>query len=173
MTNIALKGCGTYLVQLPDSVKELLRESSLLYSQPSYASALLFVESKVTVSIEASFGFAIIGLNLHSSYFHFLKICNSTQQFENETSRTGSGMLICFNDSKQSLPTTTNILLNNTTFEKNQELFNKLTIHNTKHSISNAAGLTIFYTQTQYEAHVSILGGKFYNNIEHTEEDQR
>ena len=166
---VGFKRCGAHVLTLPTTATDILNSTTTpLYYPPSYASTLVFIESRVEmirVVIEHSFGFGIIGYNLDSSRFQYIIIRNSSWSSVNDTSGPGCGMLIHFSNSLYE-PTVRNISLHNATFENNQELFkgkkcisNRYVYVNTRrpNKLYNAAGLTVIYTPSRsYKANVEI-----------------
>ena len=126
----------------------------------------------VTVTVESSYGFGIIGINLNSSLFQCLKIFYNMPNIKRNKIPKGSGMLIHFIDTNKPHAQAT-VVLNNTLFKNNTDPVNrKKCIYDdnggtkTPHCpIMNAVGLTILYAQKNYPAHVSINSGKFIRNL--------
>ena len=177
ITGISFKQCGTYFVSLPSNITDQFNTTSPLYYSTSNAAVLLFIHCIVTMNnviIESSLGFAIVGYNLRWSQFHYVTVCNSTQQSNNQESGPGSGMILHFSDTEINETTTkaTKILLNNMVFENNKEYSH---MHNAtkctlgtetkgRYPVKNAAGLTILYTQNSYRVNTVIHNGRFNNN---------
>ncbi len=162
ITGISFKQCGTYFVSLPSIITDQFNTTSPLYYRTTNAAVLLFIHCIVTMNtviIESSVGFAVVGYNLGFSQFHYVTVCNSTQQSDNQESGPGSGILLHFSDTEINETTTiaTEILLNNTVFENNKEysynisycvseVYNYMYMHLKKsYPVENAAGLTILF----------------------------
>ena len=175
VTRISFKNCGAVLTLLPKTVTDFFNNSSPACYCSSHTAALLFMNSTVkmdTVTVESSYGFGIIGINLNSSLFQFLKIFYNMPNIKRSKILKGSGMLIHFIDTNKPHAQAT-VLLNNILFENNTDPVNrKKCIYDdnggtkTLHCpIMNAVGLTILYAQKNYPAHVSINSGKFIRNF--------
>ena len=164
---INLINCGEYLKSLPDNITNIIN-SSFFYYPDSYAAALLFVNSSVnisTVSMNSSFGFAVIGFNLNNSTF-VNSIFSSDAPFEigiRQNQTIGSGFLIHYTDPPSPDTNNTNYSSKHVVINGCHFVNNYMYIHNNtrnhceqKLPILNSAALTVMYTQTVYQAHVSI-----------------
>ena len=169
--------CGRSLQQLPTHIIDTLNMSSPLYYSSTHAGTLIFIHCNVnmdTVRIESSYGFAVVGFNLGTSTFQCLDVCNSYQRHEHYKTSTGSGMILHFSDS-QKPENNTNISLFNSLFEKNTDFFTNFECISdfftsgkasmSRYSLINAVGLTIAYTQTDYQVNVYIDQTNFFHNI--------
>ena len=81
LQHLVFKNCGTYLATIQnDTITEYLNSSSLYYTT-SHAVALVFVHCQINISqvnIYYSYGFAMIGINLHDSSISKVNMSNST-----------------------------------------------------------------------------------------------
>ena len=164
--------CGTNLTL--SLVNDFNRGFGHLRYFTGNAAALLLVNCTVhmnRVMMESSFGFAIIGRNLLSSRFQILTIYNPhLPKTFNDIHHTnaGSGMLLHFITSNKT--NDRNILMINSTFENNTcRSYRRNCIKSDFSDIGKilyyAAGLTILYTQINYDAHVTINHTTFTSNI--------
>ena len=173
LERLIFKDCGTYLTTIQDStITDYLNSSSLHYIS-SHAAALVFVHCQVNISrvnIYASYGFAMIGVNLIDSTISEVNISYSSLSTNlyrhTEHKRTiGCGALLHFFD-HQLMMYPTNVTVNYTRFTKNFDSYPYITeFSNNYLNIVNAAGLTIIYTQKTYFASVTINNTEFTSNV--------
>ena len=176
LERLIFKDCGTYLTNIQDdTITEYLNSSSLYYTS-SHAAALVFVHCQVNitqVNIYYSYGFAMIGINLHDSCMNKVNMSNSTLSTElyhytKDKRRTiGCGVLLHFFDHQLMYPTY--VTVTNAHFKNNIDLhkaFSYVTEFSNKYlNIVNAAGLTVLYTQKTYFASVIINNTEFISNV--------
>ena len=175
---IVFENCGTSLSNVPDDVIEYLNSSSLYYTS-SHAAALVFVHCEVSmilVHINYSRGFGIVGINLYNSVLLNVSTSDSSETwFEASNNITvGSGLMLHFMDNYMiDYDHISNVSLINCIFENNFHvkfidecpLNNYMYPHNDSLSITNSAGLTILYTQTNYTVQVQINNATFKRNV--------
>lgn len=101
INRVVMKYCGTYLHTLPMSIKSLFNYTSAsLYYPDSFASALLFIECKVTMNnfiAMSSFGFAMIGINLDRSVISNVSFVSHIS-LQSKYRTIGNGILIHYLD---------------------------------------------------------------------------
>ena len=178
---IVFENCGTNLSNIPDDhVFEYLNSSSLYYTS-SHAAALVFVHCKVImneVALYHSHGFAIVGVNLHNSVLWNVNTSNSseTQSEAANNITVGSGLMLHFMDNYMmdyDDISNSNVSLINCNFEYNFHIKfidecspnNYMSPHNDYLPVTNSAGLTILYTQTNYTAQVQSNYATFKQNV--------
>ena len=180
---IAFVKCGIYLKSLPNNIANMLNNSSPLYYPSTYATALLFLHSKVKmdqVVMRSSYGFAIIGSSLKNSSFESSLFTSSVPFViaRKYNITIGSGLLLHFDNS-----TVANydhhIKIFNCTLSDNYiyNLFNSYCANSVygdsnteKHPnpILASAALSVFYTNKSYQAQVLIQDCKFLRNVGNT-----
>lgn len=169
--NISFIGCGACMRSLPQDIIKTVNESSLYYSG-DHAVAFLFINCKVivrTVHLKSSFGFGIIGFNLNYSLFDSSIFSSSVAFSANlQLNKTiGSGFLIHFTDQCIN-KSYVNVQVNKCCFENNHlYIRNSSELRYSKNGslVSYAAGLTIIYSQKNYQAFVNISSTIFSRNF--------
>ena len=170
MRGLSFISCGTNFTTLDSSI---IKSTSRVCFTKDHAAALIFVSIPrllvEDVSIFDYHGFAIVSVNLQNALFNLLNVSLN----EHETA-IGSGILVLFyNQNTPSLATDYALTISNSIFLKNyastkyQKFFERL------HCVSeiyknfscmpvvSAGGLTIFYTQTDIRATVTLSGNSF------------
>ncbi len=167
--------CGAYLNKMPDNVTEIFNRSYLYYPT-SFAAALMFLNSTIRiseVSMQSSFGFAVIGFNIYNSSFIKSNFSSGTAFrigiLSNQS--IGSGLLLHFANypTKDNSNWKRDVMINNCYFENNFMYNSHVCNHDYSTGqtapIQNSAGLTILYTQTAYHVHVSVNEVHFERNV--------
>ena len=177
LERLIFKDCGSYLTAIQDStITHYLNSSSLHYTS-SHAAALVFVHCQVIMSqvnIYYSYGFAMIGINLHDSSISEVNISYSNlsaylyHHTEHKRRTIGCGALLHFFD-HQLMMYPTYVTVNYAHFKNNSDLHKgypyMTEFGNNYLNIVNAAGLTVIYTQKTYFTSVTINNTEFTSNF--------
>ena len=176
LQQLVFKNCGTHLINIQNTViTDYLNSSSLHYTS-SHAATLVFVHCQINISqvnIYYSYGFAMIGINVHDSSISKVNMSNSTlstdlYHYTKDKRRSiGCGALLHFLDHQLMYPTY--VTVTNAHFKNNIDLhkaYSYITEFSNKYlNIVNAAGLTVLYTQQTYFASVIISNTEFTSNV--------
>ena len=176
--------CGTLLSTIQDATIIDYFNSSSLYYTSSHAAALVFVHCQVNISqvnIYFSYGFAMIGINLHESIISESKAYRSslsTEVYRQSNKSIGSGIILHFFDTslKYQYHKFVYINISNVGFRYNFDRTsgNRCIIDLYHHAhlsssdnfpIINAAALTILYAQKNYSVQVTLNNIDFHYNI--------
>ena len=187
LQRVTFTDCGANLITLDKEQLEIINStSSRVFFTQHHAAVLVFTEINHlvmrNVNISQYYGFAIVAVNLPNSTLDFIYITGSrgiekTAMYKNGYS-VGCGMLLIYQDSLKLLSYTNHhkIRITNSTFLFNFDYVaysgyvcvtdvyifkNK----DSKKSVINAAGLTIFYIGANINAQVDILQCTFVNNL--------
>ena len=161
--------CGAYLAGLNKRILEIINStSSPVYFTQYQSAVLLFVHIKTTlineVSIISYYGFGVVAINSLVTVLDTFMI-NSSKSVEFFPKSLGSGVLLLFVDSV--LPSA-NVSIRNANVTHNIEYTNysiELQHLNDSVPITNAAGLTIVYTQKLFVVDVLVTSCTFIKNM--------
>ena len=174
LQRLVFRGCGGFLKN--SSIIDVVNSLVSPFHFTRYQSAVLvFPQINIllleNVTITSYYGFAILAINPVNATMNSLTISVSKQFFNcNITYHEyiGSGALIVFTQDHNI--TGTHTVINNSLITENLESLKSSEyleypryVHN-YYPILSAAGLTVFYTQTNYPATVSVLKTNFTGN---------
>ena len=161
---LVIKNCGTFLTTIQDSViTDYFKTSSLFYTRVFHAAAFVFVHCQINMTQVNiySYGFAVIGINLHKSIIKAVSVSNRDKHInidQQNGSAIGSGILLQY-ENTPFLPTNEyTVTISHSSFMFNYNMNRNFT----------AAGLTILYLQKTYNASVVVDTSSFCKNNAYT-----
>ena len=164
LKNIAFLSCGSFIKYNSHSIVTRINSSKVHYTEEQ-VTVLLFVNCHVEVSqlrFKSSLGFSIVGINIKNSSFNFIEIVNSTFHSSINHKPMGAGILLHFMDLPDSNSSSTTVRINNYHSQYNSNFFQHSCIRDvyssvvSEVSVLNAIGLTILYTQNDFNARVIL-----------------
>ena len=175
LQRLVLRGCGGYLIGL--DVMNLINstDSPLTFSQ-NHSAVLLFLHVNTLlndVTITYYYGFAVFAINPSNASINHSEISVSYGG-EHGTNGFGSGIFLFFTDVIDVQPFTPfNVSINYTVFKTNYEfahhplvtcLSDLMKLNIEPLPIANAAGLTVLYTQKNFNGEVYVSQSSFISN---------
>ena len=160
---LVVKNCGAFLNTLQDNVISNYIKTSSLFYNPFHAAAFVFVHCQINMTQVNiySYGFAVIGINLHKSIIKAVGVSNRDKHINIDQpngSAIGSGILLRY-ENMRFLPTNEyTVTISHSSFMFNYNMNRNFT----------AAGLTILYLQKTYNASVVIDTSSFCKNNAYT-----
>ena len=172
LQRLVFRGCGGFLKN--SSIIDIINSTVSPFHFTQYQSAvLLFPHINIlvieNVTITFYYGFAILAINPVNATMNGLTINVTLIQVVplSKHSYIGSGTLLCFTN--DNILDTHTVIISNSLITENIEDVKSFLKHpqylQKPTSITSAAGLTVFYTQTSYPATVSILDTIFTRNF--------
>ena len=170
--------CGVELNNLSDDILQLFNESKLFYSN-YHAAAILAIESQLNITsvscMSEHYGFSIMVINPYNSTLSNVHVTNGPNGYcrANGTNSNGcgSGIIIHYLDTKATKRSRV-IFIKQCSFNQNINYYGQHCIAHYYYNISqekclivNAAALTVVYSQTKFQANVTIENSNFTNNI--------
>ena len=173
LQKLVFKGCGGYLKRL-DAMKLINSTDSPLKFSRNQSAVLLFlyIDNLLinAVNITNYCGFALFAINpLSASIFH----SNISHSYGSKNSfGFGSGIILFFTDINYVQQNAhLKVFINHTAFNNNKEYsheslqcFYKLKWNADHLPMANAAGLSVFYTQNNFNAEVYVSQSSFISN---------
>jgi predicted outer membrane repeat protein len=186
LERLRFEDCGTFIGTLPSELISYFNVTSAMhYDTLSHAAALITIYSNVTirqVDIINSYGFGFIGLNLPGLVMEEVNVNNSTASSVDD-SVIGSGVLLHYRnvDTDMRVVYNTTVYIHNSNFignsvKRNESLeghkkscitddyYHKAVNREMNRSLLNAAGLTMIYTQDDFNVDTVLSRVTFKNN---------
>ena len=168
LQRLVFRGCGGFLKN--SSIIDVIISTVSPFHFTQYQSAvLLFPHINILliedVTITSYYGFAILAINPVNATMNGLNISLSTEHIITGHIYIGSGALLYFTN--DSIIETHTVIISNSLITKNIASYYLLKhpryIQN-HNSVISTGGFTVYYTQTNYSANVSILKTSFIRN---------
>ena len=168
LQRLVFRGCGEFLTN--STIIDIINSTVSQFHFTQYQSAvLLFPHINIllieNVTITSYYGFAILAINPMNATMNGLTISVSTEHIISEHIYIGSGALLYFTPDYTN--DTHTVIINNSLITENIgdcDTKNFLKYSQNQNSVISAGGLTVFYTQTNYSANVSIFYTIFTRN---------
>ena len=171
LQRLVFRGCGGFLKN--STIIDIINSTAYPFHFTQYQSAVLVLPhinilSIENVTITSCYGFAILAINPLNATMNGLTISVSIEHIS-EHAHIGSGALLYFTEFTHDYTNDTHtVIINNSLITEN--IIKSYTLKHPEyirnhHSVLSAGGLTVLYTQTNYQANVSVLKTNFTKNF--------
>ena len=172
LQRLVFRGCGGFLKN--STIIDVINSTVSPFHFTQYQSAVLLfphinILSIENVTIKSYYGFAILAINPMNATMNGLTISVSIEHIISQHIYIGSGALMYFTEFTHDYTNDTHtVIINNSLITENiiaSYIFKHPEYIQNQNSVLSAGGLTVLYTQTNYQANVSVLKTNFTKNF--------